>query len=121
MSDTPSSDKIVTPRIPNTKQTQINAGTLFSWVAGIVLWTVICSLAWYASARGDYADLRIASACYSENTQVRAADSKCAGIRPPDVYMSEVNRKARISRLAAAAGTGVACIALIITRRRRSA
>lgn len=87
----------------------------------MILWTLICSLAWYVSARGDYANMRIATACYSESAQARAVDLKCAGIRPPDIYMAEVDRKARNSRLASAGGAGVACIALIASRRRRKA
>jgi len=101
------------------KQYQVNAWTLFGSVAGMILWVVICSAAWFISARGDYANLAIARACYSENAQIRAADSKCDGIGSPDTYMSEVNRKARISRLAAAAGAGLGCMVLIATRRKR--
>ena len=121
MSETPPPEKFGPPRTANANQPSINARTLFGWVGGMVLWTVCCSLAWYASARGDYANMRIATACYSGNPTVRAADSKCTGIRPPDVYMNEVNRKAAISRLASAGGAGVACVALIVTRRRSKA
>jgi hypothetical protein len=97
----------------------INAWTLFGTVVGMALWAVLCSAAWYASARGDYANLAIAKSCYSENGPVRARESRCDGIKPPDAYMSEVDRKARISRLATAAGAGLGCVALIASRRRR--
>jgi hypothetical protein len=103
----------------DSKQYQVNAWILFGSVAAMILWVVICSLAWFISARGDYANLAVARTCYSENMQIRAADTSCDGIRSPDAYMNEVNRKARISRLAAAAGAGLGCVVLVATRRRR--
>src|SRR5579862_651075 len=85
-------------------QSQANAWTFFGPVAGMVLWAVICSVAWSISTRDDYAHLAVARACYSVAAETRAGDSRCGGIGPPDAYMGEVNRKARISRLAAAGG-----------------
>jgi hypothetical protein len=98
---------------------RVNAWTFFGSIAGMVLWAVICSVAWFISARGDYAGLATARTCYSETGQIRAGDSRCGNMGAPDAYMREINRKARISKLAAAAGAGLGCVALITATRRR--
>ena len=100
------------------KQYQINALAFIAIVGGIIVWEVICAGVWWVSASGDYANLASARACYSENLQTRTADPKCSGIGPPDTYMSEVNRKARISRLTGALVPGVGIVIFLIVRRR---
>jgi len=101
------------------KPYQVNARTLFAWVGGMILWAVICSAVWFVSTRGDYANLAIARACYSENSQARSSNPECASIERPDTYMNEVNRKARISGLVSALGGGAGIVVLLVTRRRK--
>ncbi len=100
-------------------ESRVNAWTFFGSIAGMVLWAVICSVAWSLSVQGDYASLAIARTCYSKTGQIRAGDSRCGNIGPPDAYMREIDRKARMSKLAAAAGAGLGCVALITATRRR--
>lgn len=65
------------------KQYPVGAPLLFPIVGAIMLWTVLCTGGWWIWAGGDYANLHLAQTCYGENSQARAADLKCAGVKTP--------------------------------------
>lgn len=82
-------------------------GNLIAFLAGgIVARAVLCSGGWFIETRDDYARLAIASACVSTTSQTPSANPRCATVRPADlvIYKANIDRKARISRLAAAFG-----------------
>lgn len=101
----------------------INGNQVVAWVLAIVAWVLICSGAWFAATRADYAKLAEARFCYDTNGQFRATLLQCENIKPSDAlfYKSEIDRKARISRLASAFGAMVAATVIIVTRRARRA
>ena len=101
----------------------INGNRVVAWVLGIVAWVLICSTAWFAATRADYAKLAEARVCYDANGHFRSTLLQCENIKPSDAlfYKSEIDRKARISRLASAFGAMVAATVIIITRRTRRA
>jgi len=82
---------------------------------------LICSGAWFAATRQDYAKLAEARACYDANVHTHNSLLQCENIKPSDAvfYKSEIDRKARISRLASAFGGLVAAIVMIATSRTR--
>jgi hypothetical protein len=101
----------------------INGNQVVAWVLGIVAWVLICSGAWFAATRADYARLAEASICYDANGRSQSTLPQCENIKPSDAlfYKSEIDRKARISRLASAFGAMVAATIIIVTRRTRRA
>jgi hypothetical protein len=101
----------------------INGNQVVAWVLGMVAWVLICSGAWFAASRADYAKLAQARVCYDENGHSRSILFQCENIKPSDAlfYKSEIDRKARISRLASAFGAVVAAIVIIVTRRTKRA
>jgi hypothetical protein len=78
-----------------------------TWIIATVTWVLICSVGWYVATRDDYFKLRATQACYAVASKPPGAGSQCANIRPPDilVYKAAIDRKARISRVAAALGS----------------
>ena len=80
------------------------------WIVGIIAWVVICSMAWFVATRDDYAKLNTAIHCTRVEPKSALPDARCAHVKPSDVFASkaEIDRKARISRLAAAFGTAAA-------------
>ena len=101
----------------------INGNQVVAWVIAIVAWVLICSGAWFAATRADYAKLAEARVCYDANGHSQSTLLRCENIKPLDAlfYKTEIDRKARISRLAAAFGAMVAAIVIILTRRTRRA
>ena len=101
----------------------VNGNRVVAWVLGIVAWVLICSGAWFAATRADYAKLAQAHVCYEPNGHPRSTLLRCENIKPSDAlfYKSEIDRKARISRLASAFGAMVAAIVIIVTRRTKRA
>lgn len=89
--------------------------TLIVWSSIIVGWVVICSGAWYVAARDDYRNLAAANACAESHN----LSGDCGYLRDARFYKSEVDRKARNSRLASAGGAMVVCVLMIVSRRRR--
>jgi hypothetical protein len=105
---------------------RISNGNLIAAAAGaIVLWTVLCSAAWFIETRDDYARLAIASACFTSASRTPRGDPQCEAVKPADlvVYKANIDRKARISRIAGAFGgmVAVSCLIIVNQRRRRSA
>jgi len=101
----------------------INGNQVVAWVLGIVAWVLICSGAWFAATREDYANLAEARVCLDANSHSHNSFLQCENIKPSDAlfYKSEIDRKARISRLASAFGGLVAAIVIVATRRARRA
>jgi hypothetical protein len=101
----------------------INGNQVVAWVLAIVAWVLICSGAWFAATRADYAKLAEVRVCYDASGRSHSTLLQCENIKPSDAlfYKSEIDRKARISRLAAAFGAMVAAIVIISTRRTRRA
>ena len=99
----------------------INGNQIAGWVLGIIAWVIICAGYWFVATRDDYAQLAAARACYRANNLARSTMSQCATIKPFDAqfYKSEIDRKARNSRLASAFGGLVAAILIMISRRKR--
>ena len=99
----------------------INANQVFAWVLTIIVWACICSGAWFVSTRADYAKLAEANTCYSSKGYSHGTSIHCANIKPSDAafYKSEIDRKARNSRLASAFGALVAAIIIIVTHRKK--
>jgi hypothetical protein len=103
----------------------INGNQVLAWVLGIIAWVCICSGAWFVATRADYVKLAEANICYGSDGHSHSTLLQCANVKPSDAafYKSEIDRKARISRLAAAAGGLVAAITIIVIqsqkRRRR--
>jgi hypothetical protein len=97
----------------------INGNQVVAWVLAIVAWVLICSGAWFAATRADYAKLAEARVCYDASGRSHSTLLQCENIKPADAlfYKSEIDRKARISRLAAAFGAMAAAIVIISTRR----
>ena len=79
----------------------INGNQVLAWVLGIIVWVLICSGAWFVATRDDYAKLAEASVCYDTNGHSHSTVRQCANINRSDAhfYKSEIDRKARISRL----------------------
>jgi len=50
----------------------INGNQVVAWVLGMVAWVLICSGAWFAASRADYAKLAQARVCYDENGHSRS-------------------------------------------------
>lgn len=90
------------------------------WSAVIIVWAVACASWWWAASRDDYAKLAAARACYSSASQARNSSPQCANIKPTDMltYKASIDHRARTSRLAAAFGTMVLLILMIVIRRR---
>lgn len=81
-----------------------------TWFLAVIVWVVICSTAWFAATRGDYAKLNAAIACVRVEPRPAAPDPRCVHVKPSDMFAAKaaIDRKARISRLAAAFGTAAA-------------
>jgi hypothetical protein len=99
----------------------INGNQVVAWVLGIVAWVLICSGAWFVATRADYAKLAEIGVCYDPKGHARNTLLQCQNIKPSDAlfYKSEIDRKARISRLASAFGALVAAVVIIVTRKTR--
>ena len=99
----------------------INGNLVAASVLGIIAWVIICAGYWFVATRDDYAKLASARACYSANGLVHDTIPQCATIKPSDAqfYKSEIDRKARNSRLASAFGGLVAVILIMVSRRKR--
>ncbi len=99
----------------------IDGNRLVAWVLGIIAWVLICSGAWFVATRDDYAKLAEARVCYDVKAHPHSTLGQCANIKPSDAqfYKSEIDRKARISRLASAFGALVAAIMIMVSQRRR--
>jgi hypothetical protein len=98
----------------------INSNQVLAWVLAIIAWASICSGAWFVSTRADYAKLAEANVCYVSG-HLHGAPLQCTNVKPTDAafYKSEIDRKARNSRLAAAAGGLVAAITIIVIQSRK--
>lgn len=92
---------------------------VLAWTAAIVLWAMLCAGGWFIATRDDYARLAVAHACEAKTEQARLADPECAAAGSAAANFAEINRKARISRLAAAGGGVVAVLIIIMSRRRQ--
>ena len=90
---------------------------ILAWTAAIVLWAMLCAAGWFIAVRGDYARLALAHACEAKTEQARLTDPECAAAGSSAANFAEINRKARISRLAAAGGGVVAVLIIIMSRR----
>jgi hypothetical protein len=99
----------------------INGNQVLAWVLGIIAWVCICSGAWFVATRADYVKLAEANACYSSKGHSRSTSRQCANVKPSDAafYKSEIDRKARNSRLSGAAGGLAAAIAMIVIQSRK--
>ncbi|HTS39675.1 MAG TPA: hypothetical protein VMH84_03930 [Xanthobacteraceae bacterium] len=99
----------------------ISGKHVVAWVLGIIIWVMICASYWFVATRDDYAKLNAARACYGANDLTRSSNPQCATIKPSDAlfYKSEIDRKARNSRLASAFGGLVAAILIMVSRRKR--
>ena len=99
----------------------INGKQVAAWVLGIIAWVLICAGYWFVATRDDYAKLNVARACYNANGLAHSTSPSCVGIKPSDAqfYKSEIDRKARNSRLASAFGGLVAAILIMVSRRKR--
>ncbi len=99
----------------------INGNQVLAWVLGIIAWVCICSGAWFVATRADYAKLAEANACYSSKGHSRSTSLQCENVKPSDAafYKSEIDRKARNSRLSGAAGGLAAAIAMIVIQSRK--
>jgi hypothetical protein len=77
--------------------------------------------AWFVATRADYAKLAEANVCYGSKGHSHSTLLQCANVKPSDAafYKSEIDRKARISRLSAAAGGLAATVALIVIQDRK--
>jgi len=89
------------------------------WTGAIFLWAVLCSGGWFLSTREDYARLAVARACEAMTDQARLADSRCVSAGSAAADFAEINRKARISRLAAAGGGVIVLLVAMASRRRQ--
>jgi hypothetical protein len=89
------------------------------WTAVIVLWAMLCAGGWWYSTRDDYSRLAVARACEAMSEQTRLADPRCASASSAAADFAEINRKARISRLAAAGGGLVVLLIAMASRRRQ--
>jgi hypothetical protein len=80
------------------------------WFVAIMTWAVMCGIGWFIATRDDYAKLKAASACYGTNAGSPISDPQRANVKQSDIriYKAEIDRKARISRLTAAFGSGAA-------------
>lgn len=89
------------------------------WSAVIIVWAVACTNWWWTASRDDYAKLAAARACYSSASQPQNSSPQCANIKPTDMltYKASIDHRARTSRLAAAFGTMVLLILMIVMRR----
>ena len=98
-----------------------NGNLIVVATAGVVLWVVLCSGAWFIETRDDYLRLAVATACLSTTSEVQSGDPRCATVKPADlvIYKANIDRKARTSRLAAAFGAMVAVSCLIVVNQRR--
>ena len=91
---------------------------VLAWTAAIVLWAMLCAGGWFMATRDDYAHLAVARACEVKTEQARLADPGCVAAGSAAAHFAEINRKARISRLAAAGGGVIAVLIIIMSRRR---
>jgi len=99
----------------------INGNQVFAWVLVIVVWACICSGVWFVATRTDYAKLAEADACYSLKGHSHSSRVQCANVKPSDAafYKSEIDRKARNSRLSAASGGLAVAITIIVMQSRK--
>jgi hypothetical protein len=81
-----------------------------TWVIGILIWVLICSVGWYVATRDDYTKLSAANACYSITVNSPVTVAECANVKQSDIrtYKAAIDRKAAISRVTAALGSAVA-------------
>ena len=89
------------------------------WMIGIIAWVLICSVSWFIATRDDYAKLNAASACYDIANEKRLSSPQCATVKQSDIYSykAEIDRKARISRVVAALGSGAAIAVWLLLGR----
>jgi len=99
----------------------INGNLVVACVLGIIAWVIICAGYWFVATRDDYAKLASTQTCYSVSGHVQNTIPQCANIKPSDAqfYKSEIDRKARNSKLASAFGGLVAAILIMVSRRKR--
>jgi len=92
----------------------------FSWMAGITLWALVCTAGWYVTTRDDYAHLAAATSCYKTRPPTAFAVAWCAKVKPSDTefYKAAIDRKAALSRLAAAFGAMGALVLWFLVRSR---
>src|SRR5689334_5168833 len=93
--------------------------SILLWTGAIFLWAVLCSGGWLVSTREDYARLAVARACEAMTDQARLADPLCVTAGSAAADFAEIDRKARISRLAAAGGGVVVLLIAMASRRRK--
>ena len=92
---------------------------VLAWTAAIVLWAMLCAGVWFMTTRDDYARLAVARACEGKAEQARLADPDCVAAGSVTANFAEIDRKARISRLAAAGGGAIAVLIIIMSRPRQ--
>jgi anti-sigma-K factor RskA len=80
------------------------------WLAEILVWVLTCSIVWFAATRDDYAKMNAAAACFSAEPRTHVDVLRCADAKRSDVavFKAKIDRKARLSRVAAALGSAAA-------------